>query len=117
MARTQLVQGLPVLADCVNPQPVTREAWRTVARDTRVPLLEVEVICSNAAEHQRRVETRAMEVPGLLVPTWQAVLQHDYAHWGQERLVVDTARSSAAEAARHILSALRERTAITTQGI
>ncbi|MBO1008863.1 AAA family ATPase [Acidovorax sp. SD340] len=117
LARTQLAQGLPVLADCVNPLPVTREAWRTVARDTRVPLLEVEVICSNAAEHQRRVETRAMEVPGLLVPTWQAVLQHDYAHWGQERLVVDTARSSAAEAARHILSALRERTAITTQGI
>lgn len=103
LARTQLAQGLPVLADCVNPLPVTREAWRTVASDTRVPLLEVEVICSNAAEHQRRVEARAMEVPGLLAPTWQAVLQHDYLRRNDERLVLDTASMDAEQAAARLL--------------
>ena len=100
-------QGLPVLADCVNPLPVTRDAWRAVAREAQVPVLEVELICSDVAEHQRRVETRATDVPGLVAPTWQAVLQHDYSGWEQERLVVDTANSSAAEAAQHILSMLR----------
>lgn len=105
LARTQLAQGLPVLADCVNPLPVTREAWRAVSRDAQVPVLEVEVICSDTAEHQRRVETRATDVPGLVTPTWQAVLHHDYTGWEQERLVVDTARSSADEVAQHILSA------------
>ncbi|WP_010463542.1 AAA family ATPase [Acidovorax radicis] len=115
LARTQLAQGMPVLADCVNPLPVTREAWRAVARDAQVPVLEVEVICSDAAEHQRRVETRAIGVPGLVGPTWQAVLQHDYMRWDQERLVVDTARCSVGEAAQYILSALRERTARTNQ--
>lgn len=107
LARTQLAQGMAVLADCVNPLPVTREAWRAVARDARVPVLEVEVICSDAAEHQRRVEARATDVSGLVAPTWQAVLQHDYTRWEHERFVVDTARSSAGEAAQHILSSLR----------
>ena len=93
-----IVQGLESrLTLAIAPELLSAQ-WSaplaTLAQD--YPLLEVEVICSNAAEHQRRVETRAMEVPGLLAPTWQAVLQHDYAHWGQERLVVDTARSSAA---------------------
>ncbi len=107
LARTQLAQGLSVLADCVNPLPVTREAWRAVARDTRVPVLEVELTCSDAAEHRRRVETRVADVPGLVPPTWQAVQQHGYARWcEEERLVVDTALCSAGEAAQRILSAL-----------
>jgi hypothetical protein len=63
----------------------------------------VEVICSNAAEHQRRVETRAMEVPGLLAPTWQAVLQHDYLRRNDERLVLDTASMDAEQAAARLL--------------
>lgn len=107
LARTQLALGMPVLADCVNPLPVTRDAWRAVAREAQVPVLEVELICSDVAEHQRRVETRATDVPGLVAPTWQAVLQHNYSGWEQEWLVVDTANSSAAEAAQHILSMLR----------
>lgn len=107
LARTQLAQGLPVVADCVNPLPVTRDAWRAVARDTCVPVLEVEVVCPDAAEHRRRVETRAIDVPGLVAPTWQALLQRDYAPWEGAHLVVDTARSSATEAAQQIASALR----------
>lgn len=109
LARTQLAQGLPVLADSVNPLPVTREAWRTVARDTRVPLLEVEVICSDPAEHQRRVETRVTDVPGLVLPTWSGVLQHDYIRWVGERLVVDTASMDGEQAAARVLAAAQQR--------
>ncbi len=115
LAHTQLEQGLAVLADCVNPLPVTRDAWRAVARDTKALLLEVEVICSDPTEHRRRVETRAMDVPGLVAPIWQAVLQHDYTYWKRDRLVVDTARHSAVESAQHILTALRQHAASTSQ--
>lgn len=107
LARTQLALGLPVVADCVNPLPVTRDAWRSVARDARVPALEVEVVCSDAAEHRRRVETRAIDVPGLVAPTWRAVLQRDYAPWDRERIVVDTARCSAGEAAQCVVARLQ----------
>lgn len=110
LARTQLAQGLSVLADCVNPLPVTREAWRAVARDTRVPVLEVELICSDAAEHRRRVETRVADVPGLVPPTWQAVQQHGYVRrCEEERLVVDTASMNAEQAAEHVLAAVQQR--------
>lgn len=116
LARTQLAQGMPVLADCVNPLPVTREAWRAVARDTRVPVLEVEVMCSDLAEHQRRVEQRVIDVPGLLPPTWQKVLQHEYARWNEERLVVDTALVDAEQAAAHVLAAVQRRQLDSTAG-
>lgn len=111
LARSQLEARLPVLADCVNPLPVTREAWRAVARESRVPILEVELICSDTAEHRHRVATRPGDVAGLVLPTWQAVERHDYALWEQERLIVDTACHSADEAADLVLGALRRCTA------
>ena len=116
LARTQLAQGMPVLADCVNPLPVTREAWRAVARGTRVPVLEVEVMCSDLAEHQRRVEQRVIDVPGLLPPTWQTVLQQEYARWNEERLVVDTALVDAEQAVAHVLAAVQRRQLDSTAG-
>lgn len=109
LARAQLAQGLPVLADCVNPLPVTRAAWRAVARDTRVPLLDVEVICSDTEEHRRRVESRVADVPGLGLPTWVSVAQHDYSRWVGERLVVDTASMDAEQAAARVLAAAQQR--------
>jgi predicted kinase len=101
LARTQLALGMPVLADGVNPLPVTREAWRTLARDTEVPFLQVEVICSDAAEHRRRVEN---DVPGLVAPAWHAVLQHDYVQWNEERWVLDTVSLDAEQAAALLLA-------------
>ena len=116
LARDQLLRGMSVLADCVNPLPVTREAWRAVARSAQALVVEVEVICSDAEEHRRRVETRSVDLPGLKAPTWQAVLQRDYARWDEDHIVVDTAHSSASEAAQKILTALSERRAGAPEG-
>ena len=58
LAEDNLKLGLPVVADCVNPLPVTREAWHDVAQNGGSECLDVEVICSDVAEHQRRVEVR-----------------------------------------------------------
>ncbi len=107
LARAQLVQGLRVLVDCVNPLPVTRDAWRAVARDAQALLLEVEVVCSDPVEHRRRVEQRVLDVPGLVAPTWTSVLQHDYAPWNVAPLVIDTARMDADQAALQVLAAVQ----------
>jgi predicted kinase len=107
LARSNLAWGQTVVADGVNPLPVTREAWRTVAADAAVPIVEVEIVCSDAAEHRRRVEQRSIDVPGLVRPTWACVREHDYQPWTTPRLVIDTATVDAREAAQAILSHLR----------
>lgn len=68
----------------------------------------LEVICSDVAEHRRRIEQRSIDVPGLVPPTWAAVQRHDYAPWSTQRLVVDTAIVGVPEAAQLILSHARD---------
>jgi predicted kinase len=91
LAQANLLQGQEVVADCVNPLPVTREAWRGVAAAAASALIEVEVICSDAAEHRRRVETRLGDIAGLVPPNWDSVQRHGYVPWDGPRLVLDTA--------------------------
>jgi hypothetical protein len=76
----------------------SRTAWRTTADRAKSSLFEIEVICSDLMEHQRRVEARASEIPGLNPPTWLSVQQHEYESWLTKRLVVDTAVLSPIEA-------------------
>ena len=61
--------GRTVVADSVNPLPVTRDAWRAVGERIPVKVAEVEVICSDALAHRRRVETRTADIGGLKLPT------------------------------------------------
>ncbi|WP_426956665.1 AAA family ATPase [Muricoccus radiodurans] len=92
VAESNLRLGVTVVADSVNPLPVTRAAWRAVARRAGVPCLEVEVVCTDPAEHRRRAETRAADIPGLAGPSWAEITRRDYAAWESPRLVLDTAR-------------------------
>lgn len=105
LARTNLSLGLTVVADCVNPWPVTRDAWRAVAAGTSSRVLEVEIVCSDAAEHRRRVERREADIPGHVLPDWASVSRHDYRPWTTDRLVIDTASTSVADAVRQIVAA------------
>ncbi|HUF49026.1 MAG TPA: AAA family ATPase [Vicinamibacterales bacterium] len=93
LAEDNLRLGHVVIADSVNPWPVTRDGWADVARRAAVPVLEVEVVCSDVSEHRRRVETRATDVPGLALPTWEEVIGRDYRPWDRDRVVVDTANA------------------------
>lgn len=99
VAEANLRLGLTVVADSVNPARATRAAWRAVAATVRTPLVEVELVCSDAHEHRRRVETRAGDVAGLVPPDWEAVLRRDYDTWTEPRTVIDTAVTDAADAA------------------
>lgn len=106
LAGANLKLGRMVLADCVNPLALTRQAWRDVAVSAGAPILEVEIICSDAAEHRRRVETRSGDIPGLTPPDWASVMSRRYEPWPEAHMIIDTARLASDVAAAHILSAL-----------
>ncbi len=57
------------MVDCVNPWMLTRDAW-DLAREAEARLVEVEIVCSDTAEHRARVEGRAPQIPGLRLPDW-----------------------------------------------
>ena len=111
IAEDNLRVGHRVIADCVNPWPLTREAWRAVAERNGVSAMDVEIVCSDAAEHRRRVESRASDIPGHRLPEWQEVIERDYRPWNRPRLVIDTARQSVDESVRRIVSEVPARTA------
>jgi predicted kinase len=98
LAEANLANGRMVVTDCVNPVAESREAWRAIASRTQTRLIEVEIICSDPLEHRRRVEGRMSDIPGLVVPTWQSVLDREYAVWQGPHLIVDTARLPSDEA-------------------
>jgi predicted kinase len=106
VAEDNLRLGRTVVADSVNPLPITREAWRGVARRAGVGSLEVEVICSDASEHRRRVESRPAE-PGTSL-TWQDVVARDYRPWDRERIVLDTARRTIGETVHRLRASITE---------
>jgi predicted kinase len=91
VAESNLSVGQMVIADCVNPVWESRRGWRDAAARAGARLIEVEVVCSDAVEHRRRVEMRVSDIEGLVVPNWQAVSEREYAAWDGPRLVVDTA--------------------------
>jgi len=97
VAGENLRLGLYVIADCVNPLQITREAWREVARQSGVGIFEVEVTCSDPEAHKLRVEGRSSDIPGLKLPTWQEVLARNYDPWDREHVVVDSAQATIEE--------------------
>ena len=68
------------------------------------PAEHIEIVCSDQAEHRRRVESRIADIVGHQLPTWQQVCTREYESWPAS-IVIDTA-------GQHIkasVSALRER--------
>jgi predicted kinase len=106
VARANLILGGTVVADAVNPLTTIREAWRTVAESANSKIVEVELVCSDLSEHRRRVENRKADIPGHALPTWVEVQHRAYEPWSSNRLVIDSAKVSAADAAARIFDSL-----------
>ncbi|WP_123476851.1 AAA family ATPase [Pseudomonas canadensis] len=107
LALSNLRLGQTVVADCVNPVQESREAWKTSAATAGVALLDVRVICSDRQEHKRRVETRTGDIPGLVAPTWESVLAHEYEAWAEVPLTLDTALMTPDQAVTMVLATLK----------
>jgi predicted kinase len=106
LARENLSAGQVVVADAVNPVPEARDSWRDITAKLSTRLIEIEIICSDAQEHRRRVEARGVAwsagrhaaTADLAPPTWDDVLKRHYVPWNEDHWVIDTALSSADEA-------------------
>ena len=90
LAEDNLRIGHTVIVDSVNPVAITRDYWQGTAARLAVELVEIEVICSDERQHRQRVESRITDIPGLVLPTWQQVLDRHYEPWKTAH-VVDTA--------------------------
>ena len=106
IAAENLKLGRRVAADSVNPLRITRDAWLSVAQQTSVKIAEVEVICSNVAEHQDRVEGRKSDVDGLKLPSWQDVMNREYEAWHRPHIVIDTASRTVEDTVTELLQQL-----------
>ena len=112
LASEQLSLGLDVVVECVNPTAITRDGWTSTAGRAGAAIVEVEIVCSDAAEHRRRVETRVSDVDGLVKPTWDQVLRREYHPWSRRHLIIDSVGTSVQEAAEQIateMASARER--------
>ncbi|MFI7127484.1 AAA family ATPase [Nonomuraea sp. NPDC050153] len=106
LAGEHLRQGLTVIAESVNPLAVTRDAWREVGVEAGVPVAEVEVVCSDPAEHRHRVASRSVDIPGLRLPDWREVVEREYEPWERGRVLVDTAGQGPEESLDALLRGL-----------
>ncbi len=108
LAESNLRLGRMVIADSVNPVAASREAWRDTAVSASALLLEVEIICSDSAEHRRRVESRGSDLAGFVPPAWPEVTARHYEPWPEPHLVIDTALVPAADAVARIRRAIQQ---------
>ncbi len=106
LAEDNLRLGGTVITDSVNPIQLTRTAWLSAAERTGCEGIEVEVVCSDAIEHRKRIESRTAEISGLNLPTWQDVLDREYHPWGRDHFVIDTAGKSVMQCVDELLASL-----------
>ena len=108
VAEDNLRAGHTVITDCVNPWPITRDAYFEVGRRAQVPAVEVEILCSDLAEHRRRVESRVSDIAGFELPTWEEVINRDYRAWDREHIVIDTAGKTIEQSVTMLRQAIQE---------
>ena len=108
LAEDNLRIGHTVIVDSVNPLPITRDYWREIAARLTVELVEIEVVCSHRSEHRLRVESRVTDIPGLVLPTWQQVLDRRYEPWTTAH-VVDTAGRTLEDTLSQVAAIVRPR--------
>ncbi|WP_373282316.1 AAA family ATPase [Pseudovibrio denitrificans] len=78
IAKDNLLLGNNVIADAVNPIEITRNIWMEAALGAKVKAMNIEVICSDEAEHKTRVENRPNDISAMTLPTWDAVKRRRY---------------------------------------
>lgn len=106
LAVSNLALGHHVITDCVNPWALTREMFAAAAARADARFLGVEIICSDPATHRLRVEGRPIDIPGWKKPTWQDVMDRDYASWSIADIRIDTATNTVEQAVSQIISSL-----------
>ncbi len=102
IAADNLNLGNNVVADSCNPINLTRKEWAEIAIQNDCEFVNIEIVCSDKAEHKKRVETRDSEIDNLKLPTWHDVEKREFHSWEKERIIIDTANKSIEDSAKEL---------------
>ncbi|WP_155375689.1 AAA family ATPase [Catellatospora vulcania] len=103
LADAHLALGATVVVDAVNAVEQARAGWRDLAARHGRVMYAIEVVCTDAAEHRRRVRQRTPEPDQAFQPSWDDVRTREFTPWREPRLLVDTAAHDTTELATLIL--------------
>jgi len=94
VAEHQLRLGLTAIADSVSSLEVARSMWRLAASRADAALRVIEVICSDAEVHRKRLMSRDRGIAGFPEPSWDDVeaRRAEWEPWTDDHLVIDTMR-------------------------
>jgi predicted kinase len=107
IAEDNLKIGNSVVADQCNPIKLTREEWKNIALKNSSEYINVEILCSDEAEHKSRVENRKTEVENLKLPAWKDVMERDYEPWNEDRIIIDTANRTIDECTKELMEKVK----------
>lgn len=84
--------GQTVIVDAVNDAAEARDQWIQLADRWQVRLQFVEVRCSDADLHRRRLESRRRGLEGFAEPTWESLEPRRAAmgSWTGPRITLDS---------------------------
>lgn len=108
VAVDNLALGHDVIADCANDWQAARDGWDEAGQRAGAKVVWIAITCSDPAVHRRRVETRTGDIPGLVLPDWDAVCARDFHDWTHEPIRIDTAHQSLAACVTTALEALAD---------
>jgi len=107
IAYDNLLVGNNVVVDCCNPIELTRNEWNDVARKALSNYLNIEIVCSDRSEHKKRVEERANDIDGLVLPSWNEIENRRYEEWKDKVIRIDTAQRSQSESIGELLEEIK----------
>ena len=94
LAEDNLTLGMDVIADAVNPVRIAHDAWQQTADNASTPIINIEVIFSDIAEHKKRIESRQSDASEAKQPPWKQVQDREYEPIESVDLRVDTSLKS-----------------------
>ena len=92
--RDNLDLGLSAIADSCNTIEITRREWENIATESGATFQNIEISCSDNAEHESRVISRNNKSRKLNDLTWEQVKGRIYEQWDSEIIKIDTAGKS-----------------------
>ncbi|RXJ73183.1 kinase [Veronia nyctiphanis] len=98
--------GLSVISDSCNTEEFVRREWEQVATKSGANFVNIEVICSNPREHERRARTRKTSVENLQPPSWDKIQNRVYEPWNSDVITIDTASRSINECLNELMKKL-----------
>jgi predicted kinase len=106
LASDNLIQGLNVVGDSCNSVPESRDEWEQTAISSGAKYVNIEISCTNKAEHKTRIDSRDSPVKGLILPAWESVKTREYHPWDSEVISIDTAGESPEQSIHKLIGRL-----------